>query len=177
MFNNKYLKNLITPTISLLLISCASQSSSNTYSKNHKSTQKSSLPKVPAKVLPGGSGDNWRYLATSDDNQIAIEINDSSISKNSSINKFQDRKTIINPAKFNYQNFTPNYKYSLSWWQLNCDQKQIIINSTSIYDEFGKLIKNYSFNSNNVWSNISSDSIAEQQYNYICNGTKRNLGY
>lgn len=170
-------KIFIIVTISTCLISCSSQSSSGAYSKNYKNSKKSSLPKVPPKIMPGGSGDNWRYLATTSDNQIAIEINDASISNNNSINKFQDRKTIINPTNFDYQSLTPKYKYSLSWWQMNCNQKQTLITATNIYDEYGKLLKSYSFDDNSGWTNIDRGSIAEQQYNYICNGVYRNLGY
>lgn len=166
-------------TLSLFACSTTSSGNGNTSSSsksNYKSTKKSSMPKVPQKKLPGGNGDNWRYLGTTNDNLLALEINDTSISSSNSINKFQDRKTVITPSKYNYQG-TPNYKYSLSWWQLNCSQKQFMITSSSVYDTYGNLLKNYSFSNNQQWSSVTDGSIAEQQYNYVCKGMNRTLGY
>ncbi len=167
--------------LSVLFTGCAF---SSTGSKSRKSSyKKSSMPKVPPKQVPGGTGDNWRYLGTSQDKMIALEINESSISKtqspaSGSYNIFQDRKTVIDPSKFNYQGLTPSYKYSLSWWQMDCSSKRYSISSTSIYDVLGNLIKTYPFNNTTPnWSNIDSGSLAELQYNYICLGINRSIGY
>ena len=146
-----------------LLNGCAINSSTKSW--------KSSVPKVPAKQLPGGSADTWRYLGST--NLVAVEINESSISTNANFDSFQDRKTVIEPNKLNYQGTA--YKYALSWWQLNCTHKQYLINATSLYDSFGKLITTYPLTTN--WSTIASGSIAELQYNYLCQGTNRTLGY
>lgn len=162
---------------SLTLGGCATDASSKKPSS--RKTQRSSLPKVPPKVVPGGTGDNWRYLGTSKDQLIADEINESSISlvdAGKQLNRYQDRKTIVNTAQFNYNGITPNYKYSLSWWKIDCLQKQYLIDSTTLYDAYGKLIKQYSLNSNQ-WSQINADSIAQLQYNYVCQGINRGLGY
>ena len=70
-----------------------------------------------------------------------------------------------------------SYKYNLSWWKLSCTQKQFIITASSIYDVYGNLIKNYAFDDNEQWSSVTAGSIAEQQYNYICKGLNRTLGY
>lgn len=175
-------RTMIACLSALSLLACSTSSgntggSSRSSSRsNYQSTKKSSMPKVPQKKLPGGNGDNWRYLGTTSDNLLALEINDSSIANSNDINKFQDRKTVITPSKYNYQG-TPNYKYSLSWWQLNCSQKQFMITSSSVYDTYGNLLKNYSFSDNQQWSTVTSGSIAEQQYNYVCKGLNRTLGY
>lgn len=173
-------KKLAICLSTLSLLACSTTSSGNSggssSKSSYKSTKKSSMPKVPQKNLPGGNGDNWRYLGTTDDNLLALEINDTSITSSNSINKFQDRKTVITPNKYNYQSL-PNYKYSLSWWQLNCSQKQFMITSSSVYDTYGNLLKNYSFSNNQQWSSVTNGSIAEQQYNYVCKGINRNLGY
>lgn len=169
------IKNLLVLPIIALTTACSTMDSSSAYSRSHKSAnKKSSVPKVPPKVVPGGTGDNWRYLGNSEDGLITSEINESSIS-NGSVNKFQDRKTIVDQTKFNYQNLTPKYKYNLSWWRIDCAQKQYIIDSSSIYDVYGNLIKNYYFSSD--WSSINSGSIVDKQYNYICKGDGRNIGY
>lgn len=157
------------------LVSCALFSSTNNKKPKPK---KSNIPKVSAKQIPGGTGDNWRYLGISKDNQMAIEINESSLKNNNILSLFQDRKTIINPSKFNYASITSNYKYSLSWWQMNCSLKQYTITTTSIYDNNGNLIKTYPFSDPTTpYSKITSGSIAELQYNYVCLGINRNLGY
>ena len=167
-----------------LLNGCAYPGSSN--QQNSHKTKKSPLARVPVRTLPGGEGDNWRYLGTSADSLLALEINESSITTTNNNISFQDRKTVVDPNKFNYSGFNPsalspsglnqNYKYSVSWWQLKCSQKQYTITSSSMYDAYGKLIKNYALNTSS-WSNINNGSIAELQYNYLCHGTNRNLGY
>lgn len=165
----------------ILAISIMSACSSNKspYSKSYTGSSgksKNSLPKVPARIVPGGSGDNWRYLGVTGNSALAIEINESSINKQSgNIYKYQDRKTVVNPANFAY-NGTPNYYYSLSWWKINCDTKQYLTLETALYDGYGKSIKNYSF-SNNSFANVASGSVAETQYNYVCNNVYRNVGY
>ena len=170
-------KQLILGICTLSLIACSSSSNgTNSYLKSYKNTKKNSLPKVPPKKLPGGSGSNWRYLGSTDDNLLAIEINESSIRSTNKIYSFQDRKTVVTPNKYNYQGM-PSYKYNLSWWKLSCTQKQFIITASSIYDVYGNLIKNYAFDDNEQWSSVTAGSIAEQQYNYICKGLNRTLGY
>lgn len=182
LISNQLYKNLTIGIGTLLLFACSSTTSTgnnngtSAYAKSYKSTKKTNMPKVPQKKLPGGNGDNWRYLGTTNDNLLALEINDTSITSSNSINKFQDRKTVIAPNKYNYQG-QPNYKYSLSWWQLNCSQKQFMVTSSSIYDTYGNLLKNYSFSGNQQWSSVIDGSIAEQQYNYVCKGLNRTLGY
>lgn len=160
----------------LFLNGCATNSSSS-YKKS-KSKSKNTLPRVPAKSLPGGSGDNWRYLGSSQNGQLAIEINESSIKTINEMNNFQDRKTVVEPAKFNYQGLTARYKYSLSWWQLDCNQRQYSIRSTDLYDAYGKLVKSYTFSgADSDAAAIASGSIAELQYNYLCIGSNRSVGY
>ena len=171
--NNPILRRLILILGFYLLSACAFNSSS---SSNQARLKKNPVPRVPPKQLPGGNGDNWRYLGT--DQQLAVEINESSISTSNGTSRFQDRKTVIEPSKFDYQGLSVNYKYSLSWWQLNCSQKQYSIDSTSLYDLNGKLIQTYSVNSaTSSWINIASGSMAELQYAYLCMGSNRSLGY
>lgn len=161
--------------LSIYMVGCATNTNAN--NKRRYSSRKSTIPKVPPRVIPGGSGDNWRYLGTTQNNTISDEINESSIQlSNKQVNRYQDRKTIINTSTFNYNGLTPKYKYNLSWWKIDCNQKQYLIDSSSIYDEYGKLLKNYSLDSA-AWSPITGDSIAEQQYNYVCKGINRTVGY
>ncbi len=155
--------------ISLGLSNCATNSS-----KSYKG--KKTIPKVPTKQVPGGTTDNWRYLGTSQDGQIAVEISESSINKTAQNVKFQDRKTLTNAPKTKNTGTLGNYKYSLSWWNMDCLNKQYYINNTTIYDDYGKLLKNYNFSSTQA-INISSGSIAELQYNYVCQGLNRQIGY
>lgn len=162
---------IILGLLTILLSNCAINSST----KNTKAKKKP-VPKVPAKQLPGGTTDNWRYLGTSQDGQIAVEISESSIAKTDNQTKFQDRKTIINPTVLGNHNSLGNYKYSLSWWNMNCGTKQYFITNTAIYDDYGRLIKNYNF-SNNQPININGGSIAELQYNYVCQSINRQIGY
>lgn len=162
----------------LFSVSCSNSSAPNaTKSYRGKSSTKNSLPRVPPRNIPGGVGDNWRYLGTTISNSVAIEINESSINKSPSNKyKYQDRKTVIEAGKFAYGSM-PSYQYSLSNWLMDCDNKVFKINSTSIYDGYGKLIKSYSFDDNILSSAISHGSIAEKQYNYICNSYGRSIGY
>lgn len=169
------MKQIYTISILLSLVlglsSCATKSSSKSYKG-----KKSSIPKVPVKQIPGGTTDNWRYLGTSQDGQIAVEVSESSITKTNNKVKFQDRKTITNSNPNSSSGALGNYKYSLSWWNMDCTTKQYYIANTTIYDDFGKLIKNYNFTSTQP-INISSGSIAELQYNYVCQDKNRQIGY
>lgn len=166
---------LILSLTATLMTGCATNT--NASSKSRYSTHKSPMPKVPPRIVPGGSGDNWRYLGTTQHNTISDEINESSIQLvNGSINRYQDRKTIIDTNNFSYSGLTPKYKFSLSWWKMDCSQKQYLIDSSAIYDEYGKPLKNYRLDSS-TWSPVSSGTLAELQYNYICLGTNRGIGY
>lgn len=162
--------------ISILIIMSLGLSNCATNSSKSYKTKKSTIPKVPAKQIPGGTTDNWRYLGTSQDGQIAVEISESSISKTANSVKFQDRKTLTNTQKNSTSGAIGNYKYSLSWWNMDCSSKQYYINNTAIYDDYGKLLKNYNFSSTQAIT-ISGGSIAELQYNYVCQGINRQIGY
>lgn len=156
---------------------CAFFGSSSKSSKSGKSN----LPKVPPKVVPGGTGSNWRYLGTSDDGQLVIEINDASItSAKIQVYNFQDRKTAVSPTTFtSYTKNQPQYKYILSSWQIDCGNKQYIIESATLYNDSGAVLQQYDYthNSNIRWVKFGSGSIAELQYNYICLNKNRTLGY
>jgi hypothetical protein len=160
--------------ISLSLTSCAWFSS-----PPKKSTL--TLPKVPPVTVPGGSGDNWRYLGTSSDNQLVVEINDKSISvKGVQIYAFQDRKMVVAPHKFSsYLPNQPHYKYIITNWQMDCNNKQYLIETATLYNEVGAVLLTYDYSQNvNVkWIKFGSGSIAELQYNYICLNQNRMLGY
>lgn len=164
----------------MLLAACSSPSSP--YSRSYSSSTttpnktKSYLPKVPPRVMPGGVGDNWRYLGKTDNGSIGIEINNDSITaQDNNQYKFQDRKTVLNPSSFSY-NGMPIYSYSLSWWSMDCSARQYQINSTALYDAYGKPINSYNFNQAQS-SIVTSGSISEAQYNYVCNNSKKNVGY
>ena len=176
--NKRNSQQSIILIIAISLVSACS-SNKNPYSKSYTgstSKSKNSLPKVPARTTPGGTGDNWRYLGLTSNSPLAIEINESSINKitNNSY-KYQDRKTVVIPAGFSYSG-TPSYYYSLSWWQINCNSKQYATTATTLYDSYGKLIKSYTFNQNQLTA-VTSGSVAETEYNYICNNTYRSVGY
>lgn len=165
--------------VAICTISACSSNRSPNYTKSYSGTSsksKTSIPKVPTRLMPGGSGDNWRYLGATENGNLAIEINESSIANQQSNSyKYQDRKTIIEPSNFPF-NGLPNYRYSLSWWIMNCDSQQYKITSTSLFDSYGKPIKNYYFDQSN-YSNVTKGTISEKQYNYICNNNYRNIGY
>ena len=161
------------------LVGCATATNSKNSSSRSKKAPKSAMPKVPPRIMPGGNGDNWRYLGTTSAPEMADEINESSIkviNPSAQINSFQDRKTIVDTTKFDYQGISPAFKYSLSWWKIDCLEKQYLIDSSITYDEYGKQLKKYNINSNQ-WSPVSNDSLAKLQYNYVCLGVNRTLGY
>ncbi len=167
---------IIISILCLLNSGCSTSPSSNKgTSKNHST--KNSLPKVPAKQLPGGNGDNWRYLGTSAELAISVEINEASIIHNAELYTFAERKTIVNPQKFNYPDLAQRYKYSISWWKLNCGKHQYQISSNATYNELGVILTQYTFPSDITPSLIVAGSIADMEYQYLCNGLKRNLGY
>lgn len=142
------------------------------------------LPHVPSIQLPGGRGDNWRYLGTTSNNEIISEINEISIksltnSSKKNIFSFEDRKTIINPNNFPYPDNLPHYKYALGTWQMNCKDKTYLLDNTTLFNEAGKQIANFNYkNSSDIkWIKFGKSSIGELQYNYVCLNKNRILGY
>lgn len=149
-------------------------------SSSHKSAV--SVPKVTLRGPPGGTDKNWRYLGLSDDGQIIVEINDTSIitTATAQIYNYQDRKTVVEPNSFTaYTAGQPHYKFLLSNWQMDCNLKQSIILNTTLYDVSAveQMHHDYSTDNSVKWIKIGSGSLAELQYNYICLNQNRNLGY
>ena len=170
-------------TIALLLCisGCAWFGGGNSH-KNSSYGGNTSVPKVTPVTPPGGTDKNWRYLGLSDDGQLIVEINDSSIkpTDKTQIYNFQDRKTVSDITKFTaYTTGQPHYKFLLSNWQMDCNSKQYLILNTILYDSSAIEQLKYDYTSDNSvkWIKIGSGSLAELQYNYICLNQKRNLGY
>lgn len=169
--------------ISLILIticvsSCAMFGGSNTSNKSNKS-KKSSLPKAMVPKEPGGRGNNWRYLGVSDDGMVITEIDNNSIKQvntTANIYYYQDRKTITNPQEFSYPS-NVRFKYVISEWNVSCDDKRYTLLQNTLYNESGSEIKKNSYQDLNAWRKIDNNSIADTQYQFICNNKNRNLGY
>ena len=173
--------NSLSLVITILAVSgCAWLSSS---SNNKSYSGRSKLPKVQIQK-PGGSGNNWRYLGTTDDGVVVDEIDINSINgvggnANTQVFNYQDRKTVVIPNQFSYPSNQPRFKYLLSTWQINCTSKEYILSTTTLYNESGvKLIHyNYANNSDVKWLQLGNGSFAQMQYNFICLNINRNLGY
>ena len=153
-------------------------------SNNKPPSSKTSVPKVPTIQKPGGDGESWRYLGTTNDGLLVDEINDSSISsgisnKNTQVYNFQDRKTVTAPSKFDYPSDQPHFKYLISNWQMDCNNKVYLLNAATLYNESGIKIINYNYSSDSsvTWLKFSSGNFAQMQYDYICLSKNRNLGY
>lgn len=163
----KYMRNNIYYLLLIGLVGC---SSFNT----------GPLPTVPQAQLPGGKGDNWRYIGTTNDGQLIIEVNNDSIkSASPQVYSFQERKTVKDTSQFQYLSNQVHYKYILSDWLMDCNNKQYILSNVSIFNELGSQIEkiDYSNNSNIKWLKFGSGTIAELEYNYICLNKNRQLGY
>lgn len=175
---NKYIKLYFSSAVILSLSGCAWFGSG----ANKKSNSNGRVPKVTTITPPGGNDKNWRYLGLSDDGKLIVEINDTSISQTNKplIYNYQDRKSVVNPNTFNsYTTGQPHYKYLLSNWKMDCNTKQYLILNTTLYDTSAieQLRYDYSTDNSVKWIKIGSGSLAELQYNYICQNQKRNLGY
>ena len=165
---------IISVVSSLFITSCSSVKKSN--SSTIKSSSSSIVPSVAKKTLPGGDSDDWRYLGTNA--QLVIEISESSIEPNKTPKtyKFVDRKRIIDTDKFKFIDNKQKFKYILSTWIINCDAKQYQSINASIYNDLGVKMKDISYR-NNLWYPIKADTVSQMQYNYVCLGINRNLGY
>ncbi len=162
------------------MISSCATSNAGKYNTTNLQNVKANLPKVPKYVIPEGSGENWRYIGTTDNNQIAVEINESSITSTAiQIYKFEDRKTIVTPNTFIYQPSQKIYKYALGMWLMDCANKQYLLNKMSIYNIYGTFIQEYDYSTDDSvkWLKFGSGGIGEMQYNYICLNQNRFLGY
>jgi len=172
----KYANILWCLIIVITLSSCALFNSNKS-----KASGKTKLPKVTTATPPGGTDKNWRYLGMSDDGQLIDEINDTSITSNQpQLYYYQDRKTVATPDKFtSYLADQPHYKYLVSNWQMNCNDKSYIILNTTLYNESAVQLATYDYraDTNVKWIKIGSSSLAELQYEYICLNKNRNLGY
>ncbi|MBP9743277.1 MAG: hypothetical protein KBD37_07965 [Burkholderiales bacterium] len=171
--------NLFNIIFLISLTGCAWFGGSSTSNKSGKTK----IPKTAAIQKPGGSGSNWRYLGTTDDGVLVDEVDINSISKNvnngTTLSSYQDRKTVILPNKFAYPSNQPHFKYLISTWQMNCDSKEYLLNTVTLYNESGvKLIHyNYANDSDVKWLRLGDGSFANMQYNFICLNNNRNLGY
>ena len=148
------------------------------------SNNSSKIPKTSQTQKPGGNGENWRYLGTTDDGSLIDEIDVNSISsgaskQNTQVFNFEDRKTEISPGLFPYPTNQPRFKYLISTWQINCNSKEYLLNTATLYNDTGvKLIRyNYANDANVKWLKLGNGSFAVMQYNFICLNTNRNLGY
>ena len=177
---SKMKKNLyLILLINTLLSGCAWFGLNSSSSK----PSKTSIPKTPISQKPGGL-DNWRYMGTTDDGTMVDEININSInsgvsSDNTQIFNFVDRKTVTAPNKFAYPSDEPRFKYLISTWQMDCNSKEYLMRTTTLYNESGTKLTAYDYtNDDNVkWLKIGSGSFAQMQYNFICLNINRNLGY
>ncbi len=165
------LHKIIIPLTLLTLVSSCALFAGNS---NHNKGKKSSLPKASRPQQPGGQGNNWRYLGISDNNQIITEIDNNSIkliNQNNLIYYYKDRKTTTN----NQNNL--RFEYIISEWNMSCLNKNYILLQDTLYNESGIAIKTDSYQNQNNWRTIENDSIADAQYQFICNNKNRNLGY
>lgn len=165
--------------LSLSLCSCAFFSSHTT-----SSSGQTHLPKVPPAAIPGGVHDNWRYIGTTDDGMLVIEINNNSISSaltkdNLQVFNFQDRKTVVSPGQFTYPANQPHFKYLINDWQIDCQNKKYIVLDATMYSQSGTQIGHYDYkNDDSVkWIKFGSGSIADLEYKFVCQNQNRNLGY
>ena len=161
---------------SLILNGCAFFGSS--------STKHTPLPKVPTAIVPGGTSENWRYIGTTDDGLLVIEIDNNSVNSatskdNLQVFNFQDRKTVVSPSQFTYPASQPHFKYLINTWQMDCNHKKYIVVSATMYNQLGAKIGHYDYkNEDSVkWLNFGSGSIASLEYNFVCLNQNRNLGY
>lgn len=164
--------------IIVLVTGCANSKMSTDNNKNSRTNLQ--IPKSPKFTLPGGSYNNWRYIGTTLDNQIADEIDDNSIkSVDIQTYQYQDRKTIISPRTFIYVQGQTPYKFALSEWIMDCAKHAYLLQHVNIYDTYGAFIKNYDYSKDNSvkWLNFGENTIASMQYNYICLNQNKMLGY
>ena len=160
--------------ISVFISGCSNVS--KPVSKSSSNSPINKIPKVPQKILPGGDSDDWRYLGSN--SQLVAEISESSISlmKESQVYTFVDRKRVIDPDNFAYTDNVIKYKYILSSWLINCNTKQYKAISASTYSVLGNKIRPIEYK-NDSWHPVIENTISQIQYNYICLGINRNLGY
>lgn len=173
----KSLKTASSFLLFFILSNCAFFSSSSTKKSNNKP-----FPRSPNTVVPDGSGDNWRYIGTTNDGTLVVEINNNSITNTkdtSEIFNFEDRKMVVDPAQFIYPSGQPHFKYLINSWQMDCQNKKYILMSASMYNQAATLLGKYNYANNDdvKWLNFGSGSIAELEYKFVCLNQNRNLGY
>ena len=61
------------------------------------------------------------------------------VMKKELLDLFRDRKTIFNPRKENFLN-TPQHKYSLNQWEVNCTAKTFRLRSMALLDGQGHIL-------------------------------------
>ena len=141
------------------------------------------VPKTTLIQKPEGSGNNWRYLGTTDDGVLIDEINVTSIIgepiTDKQIFSFQDRKTVITPNKFTYPINQPHFKYLISTWKINCITQEYLLDTAILYNESAVKLTQYNYaNDINVkWVKLVDSSFAKLQYEFACQNTNRDLGY
>lgn len=153
------------------------------FSSNHgTSHKKTSLPRAPTIRIPEGSGDNWRYIGTTTDGLIIIELNNNSIQalKNSNeIFNFEDRKTVVEPTQYTYAAGQPHFKYIINTWQIDCQNKKYLLLTANMFNQAAVSIGKFDYTNNSdvKWLNFGEGSIADLEYKFVCLNQNRNLGY
>lgn len=161
----------------VLLNGCAWFSSSR--GTTHKKT---ALPKAPTIRVPGGIGDNWRYIGTTTDGLIVVELNNNSIQavkNNNELFNFEDRKTVVEPSQYTYSANQPHFKYIINTWQMDCQNKKYLLINANMYNQAAVSIGKFDYSNNNdvKWLNFGEGSIADLEYKFVCLNQNRNLGY
>ena len=152
----------------LALTGCAS--TSNVGGKTSTSKGVIQLPQrqAPQARPPVVANAEWVILGVSPNGNILHEIDKLSIRRKGTLTLFRDRKTIFNPRKENFLN-TPQHKYSLNQWEVNCTAKTFRLRSMALLDDGGRQLLSRSFSEAEIKPMpVVKQSAAFQQVEFVC---------
>ena len=122
----------------------------------------------PSKPLPVVPNAEWQIIGVSPSGNILHEVDVLSIHREGSLTVFRDRKTIFNPRKENFLN-TPQHKYSLNQWEVNCSNRTFRLRNMLLLDENGRQLLSRSFSESEIKPMpVVKQSAAFQQVEFVC---------
>ena len=147
---------------SLLLAACATQPRPGSTKPVRPGTPKP----LPAPVTVPNA--EWQIIGVSPNGNILHEVDVLSIRREGALTVFRDRKTIFNPRKENFLN-TPQHKYSLNQWEVNCTAKTFRLRSMALLDDGGRQLLSRSFSEAEIKPMpVVKQSAAFQQVEFVC---------
>ena len=153
--------------VSVLLAACASQTAPPAGTQPGKPTGSAGSKPASKPVTPIPNA-QWHIIGVSPNGNILHEVDVLSIRREGGLTVFRDRKTIFNPRKENFLN-TPQHKYSVNQWEVNCSARTFRLRTMALLDDGGRQLLARSFGESEIKPMpVVKQSAAFAQVEFVC---------